>query len=82
LYEDDGVTYGYEKGAFARIPIRWNDGARTLSIGKREGAFPGMLGERTFQVVVASKGRPVGFSFEPKVDGTAKYVGEAVDVKL
>ncbi|MBN1608020.1 MAG: DUF4968 domain-containing protein, partial [Polyangiaceae bacterium] len=35
LYEDDGVTYGYEKGAFARIPIRWNDGARTLSIGKR-----------------------------------------------
>ena len=42
LYEDDGVTYGYEKGALARIPIRWNDATRTLTIGKREGSFPGM----------------------------------------
>src|SRR5262245_29182265 len=47
LYEDDGVSYGYEKGAFARIPLSWNDAARTLTIGKREGTYPGMLGERT-----------------------------------
>ena len=43
LYEDDGLTYGYEKGAFARIPLRWNDATKTLTIGKREGSFPGML---------------------------------------
>jgi alpha-D-xyloside xylohydrolase len=82
LYEDDGLTYGYEKGAYARIPIRWNDVARTLSIGKREGSFPGMVKERTFHVVVVSKGKAVGFSFEPRVDGAVKYGGEAVDVKL
>ncbi len=37
LYEDDGLTYGYEKGAFARIPIGWDDAAKTLTLGKREG---------------------------------------------
>ena len=41
LYEDDGLTYGYEKGAFARIPIHWNDATRTLTIGKRAGVVPG-----------------------------------------
>jgi len=82
LYEDDGLTYGYEKGAFARIPIRWNDASRTLTIGKREGAFPGMQMERTFDVVVVSKGKPVGFSFTPKTDKTVRYGGAAVEVKM
>ena len=82
LYEDDGVTYGYEKGAFARIPIRWNDAARTLTIGKREGAFPGMQKQRTFDVVVVSKAKPVGFSFTPKADKTVRYEGAAVDVRM
>jgi alpha-D-xyloside xylohydrolase len=37
LYEDDGLTYRYEKGPSARIPIRWSEASRTLTIGKREG---------------------------------------------
>ncbi len=32
LYEDDGVTYGYERGQFSRIPIRWDDKAGVLPI--------------------------------------------------
>ena len=28
LYEDDGVSYDYEKGAFATIPLRWHDASR------------------------------------------------------
>jgi alpha-D-xyloside xylohydrolase len=80
LYEDDGLTYGYERGASARIPIRWNDATRTLTIGRREGSFPGMLGERTFQVVVVSKQKPVGFSFAPQPDRTVRYRGTAMDV--
>ncbi len=81
LYEDDGLTYGYEKGAFARIPLRWNDAARTLTIGKREGAFPGMQKQRTFEVVFVSKDKPVGFSFTPKADKSTPYNGVAVEVK-
>jgi alpha-glucosidase len=46
LYEDDGNTYGYEKGAFARIPMQWDDGHRILTIGDRQGHYPGMLTTR------------------------------------
>jgi alpha-D-xyloside xylohydrolase len=81
LYEDDGLTYGYEKGAFARIPLRWNDAARTLTIGRREGSFPGMLEQRTIQVVFVSRDKPVPFAFEPAVDKTVHYTGEAVEVR-
>lgn len=82
LYEDDGLTYGYEKGQFTRIPIRWTEATRTLTIGKREGAFTGMPQTRTFEVVLVSKDKPVGFSFTPKADKSVKYDGAAVDVKL
>jgi len=81
LYEDDGLTYGYEKGAFSRIPIRWNDATGTLAIGKREGAFPGMLAQRTFEVVLVAKGKPVGFSFEPKPDRSVRYEGAQVEIR-
>ena len=82
LYEDDGLTYAYEKGSLARIPIRWNDATATLTIGKREGTFPGMLAERTFEVVLVTKARPVGFSFEPKPDRTLRYDGAEVEVAI
>jgi alpha-D-xyloside xylohydrolase len=80
FYEDDGLSYGYEQGASARIPIHWNDTTRTLTIGRREGSFPGMLGERTFQVVMISKTKPVGFSFGPQPDRTVRYHGDALDL--
>lgn len=54
LYEDDGVSYDYERGARAEIPIYWNQATRTLTIGKRVGSFPGLLKERTFEVVFVS----------------------------
>jgi alpha-D-xyloside xylohydrolase len=82
LYEDDGVTYGYEKGASARIPLRWNDAARTLTIGKREGSFVGMQKERTFEVVLVSKAKPVGFSFAPKADKSVRYDGTPMEIKM
>lgn len=50
LYEDDGNTYDYEKGAFSRIRFSWNDAEKTLSIADREGAYPGMIENRKFRV--------------------------------
>jgi alpha-D-xyloside xylohydrolase len=82
LYEDDGLTYAYEKGASAGISLRWNDATRTLSIGKREGTFDGMLRERAVEVVLVAKDKPVGFSFEPKADKSVKYDGNAVELKF
>jgi len=48
LYEDAGDGYGYEKGEFSKIPFHWDDATKTLTIGKREGSFPGMIKSRTF----------------------------------
>ncbi len=82
LYEDDGLTYGYEKGAFARIPIHWNDTKRVLTVGQREGSFPGMLTERTIEVILVSKQKPVGFSLAPPPDRSVRYRGEAIDLSF
>jgi alpha-D-xyloside xylohydrolase len=80
LYEDDGVTYGYERQKFTRIQIHWSDAAKTLTIGKREGSFPGMLAKRTFKVVLISPSKPVGFTFEPRADQTVRYRGAKVEL--
>lgn len=82
LYEDEGLNYNYEKGAFTRIPIQWNDSTRTLTLGKREGSFPGMLSELTFEIVLVSKSKPVGFSFTPKADRSVRYVGDLLKVRM
>ena len=81
LYEDDGLSYGYENGAFSRIPLVWDEAKRTLRIGKREGAFPGMAVERTFEVVFVDPAKPVGFSFTPRADRTLRYEGAPVEVR-
>lgn len=52
LYEDEGDNYNYEKGAYTEIPMKWDDKKRTLTIGKRAGQYPGMIGSRTFNVVL------------------------------
>ena len=41
LYEDENDNYNYEKGAYATIPLPWDDAAQTLTIGDRTGHFPG-----------------------------------------
>ena len=42
LYEDENDNYDYEKGLYATIPLAWTDATKTLHIGARQGAFPGM----------------------------------------
>ncbi len=54
LYEDEGDGYAYEKGAYSTIHLTWNDTKRELAIGARQGSYPGMLQERTFNVVLVT----------------------------
>jgi len=82
LYEDDGLTYGYEKGAFATIGLDWNDAERTLTIGKREGSFPGMLQERSFRVVVADPMHPFGYDPDAAGSVTVRYTGEMETARI
>jgi alpha-D-xyloside xylohydrolase len=80
LYEDDGQTYGYEKGEYARIPMTWNDVRHTLTIGKRQGGFPTELARRTFNIVFVSREKGIGFTFDPKPDQSVTYTGDAVEI--
>ena len=81
LYEDDGETFDCERGEYSSIPFMWNEKKRTLTIGKRRGAYKGMSKEREFRVVLVSseKGRGVEKNSPDKV---VKYVGKKVDIKL
>jgi alpha-D-xyloside xylohydrolase len=81
LYEDDGQTYGYEKGQSASIPINWNEAGNKLTIGKRQGAYPGMPAQRTFRILFASAKNARGFAFDSKPDQSVTYAGDPVEVK-
>ncbi len=76
LYEDENDGYNYTKGAHATIALHWNDAAKTLTIGAREGSFPGMLAKRTFKVVVVGKGHGVGIGESATAEKTLAYDGE------
>src|SRR6202789_602599 len=82
LYEDENDNYNYEKGAHATIAIRWDDAAHTLTIGAREGSFPGMLEKRSFRVVMVDKAHGNGISASESAEKTVSYSGEKVSVKL
>jgi alpha-D-xyloside xylohydrolase len=78
LYEDEGDTYHYEKGAYSTIALHWNDREHTLTIGARDGVFPGMLTERTFQVVMVKLGHGKGIDATSLPDQTLHYNGQPV----
>jgi alpha-D-xyloside xylohydrolase len=80
LYEDEGEGYAYEKGAFAVIPIEWNEAKRTLTIGARRGSFPGMLERRTFHAVFVGKDHGTGLEAQPRPDATIAYAGQPMTV--
>ncbi len=82
LYEDDGETYGYEKGYYSTIPIHWADHARTLTLGDAQGAFPGMLQHRSFHIVCVTEGYGNGVDPTERAEKIVSYDGKAVTVTL
>ncbi len=81
IYEDDGTSNDYQKGAFSRIPITWSEATGTLTIGDRQGSFPGMLKNRVFNIRWISGPTRNAINYEAKPDRTVRYSGEAVEVK-
>jgi alpha-D-xyloside xylohydrolase len=73
LYEDDGETYAYEHGERATCELTWDDAARTLHLGARQGSFPGMSPTRRFEVRLCVAGGSAS-SRTITYDGTAQRV--------
>jgi alpha-D-xyloside xylohydrolase len=69
-YEDAGEGWGYERGDYALTRMQWNDAPGTLTIGRRQGGFPGMKARRLFRVVVVG----------PDAGHGAEQAGKAIDV--
>lgn len=82
LYEDQGDTYAYEKGARAVIPIKWNEAAGTLTIGARKGSYPGMPKQRVFNVVLVGENHGAGGGVTANADQTVNYTGAAVTLQV
>jgi len=80
LYEDENDNYDYEAGSYATIPFTWNEAAQRLTIGARQGSFPGMLASRTFRVVWVSPGHGVDVPTTASPDAVVTYTGSAVNV--
>ncbi len=82
VYEDEGDTYNYEKGAFATYQLRWNDKLRQLSISARRGSFPGMAASRTFSVVLVRPGHGTGGEPTAQAEKTVTYTGQSLAISL
>ena len=81
LYEDENENYNYEKGQYSMIPFKYDEATRSLTIGKRQGEFSGMLKERTFRIVTVSPTQMQ--AFDPDASGkTITYNGGKQTIRL
>ena len=81
LYEDENDNYNYKKGEHATIALHWDDAAKTLTLGAREGSFPGMLTEHAFHVVLVGKSHGVGIGDGKPAGKTVAYKGAKLSVQ-
>ena len=80
LYEDEDDNYNYEKGVYATITFNWSEADKRLTIGARKGEFPGMLKQRTINVVFVRPGHGIGLQVEAAPDKVVAYSGDEVQV--
>ena len=91
LYEDDGVTFDYEKGERASTKftmVEEGEGCK-ITIGGREGAFKGMTDARTYTANVKLGKAPASVKVDEKSvgvvyeDGFAKFqIGTGKNVEI
>jgi alpha-D-xyloside xylohydrolase len=81
LYEDDGVSEAYARGKFARMPIRWDQANRTLTIGAREGGYDGMAAKRAIAVRFYRPGKSTMPDFDEAGAISLVYEGKPLSVK-
>ena len=50
LYNDDGVSYGYEQGQRSQISVSWNDKTRTATLSVQHGTYQNAPGVQRLRV--------------------------------
>jgi alpha-D-xyloside xylohydrolase len=83
LYEDDGTSRQYLHGQYSRIPLKWDERAKTLTIGAREGnGYNGMPAKRVINIRWMKPGSPRALSFDVKPDASVTYTGTPLTVRM
>jgi len=82
LYEDENDNYNYEKGVHSTIIFSWNNQQKVLTIGDRKGAYPGMLTNRKFNIVLVRKEKGTGSVLSENFDKIVGYSGKKLVIKL
>lgn len=79
LYEDDGLSYRHERGAAARTTLDWDQAAGVLTLGTRQGTYPGMTKTR---LIRAHLMRPGNAALSVSTGVTVDYAGRATQMIL
>lgn len=82
LYEDDGLSYGYEKGEFSTIDIQYKQSNKLLTIGNRLGNYHNMPNSRVFKIVFIDANHKKPLDFDQKANKEIKYTGKQTTIKL
>ncbi len=82
LYEDQGLNYDYEKGAFSVIPVEYNEKEKKIILGERKGTFEGMLQHRKFRIKVITPRDAKHFDADNEVNKEVLYKGNQIIIKI
>ena len=80
LYEDEGESFNYKKGAFSTIDFSWDNAKKILVIGKRKGTFTSMAKSRKFSIVLIDEN--MSTTEQQKYFKTIIYTGNGMMVQL
>jgi len=81
-YSDANDTYNYENGQYATFKLNYNDTRHQLTISDTKGTYPGMLKQRTFNIVMVNKNHGANLAEVSKADKKVTYSGKTLVVKL
>lgn len=76
LYEDDGVSFDYEKGASisTRISTKKSGAINTVEIGKSIGTYNGMVSNRTWNVTMHLTSKPTSVKMNDVLLSESQYI--------
>jgi len=83
LYEDEGTNYDYEKGAYQKIAMEYEDKTATLHISDARGSYKAKgAGNKTLRIFWVTPRFPIGVDSAVPPTKTVTYNGEAINVSL
>ena len=62
--------------------MKWDDQFGVLTIGTRDGTFPGMVEKRIFRVVLVDSDHGAGEGVTPAADKEIMYDGKEVKINI